>query len=172
MTKLNDTQCVLLAAAAARDNSSLLPFPDSLVDAGARLRKAISALIKDGLAAENEVTEASLVHRTDGDVRYGLFITDAGRVAINVEPEGAGTAAAAKVATASSPADSPPRQTKAALVLELLRRKQGATLAELVEATGWLPHTARAGLTGLRKKGHVIDKTKRGDTTCYRIARA
>jgi hypothetical protein len=36
-------------------------------------------------------------------------------------------------------------------------------------ATGWLPHTTRAALTGLRKKGHVIEKTKRDDATCYRI---
>jgi len=40
---------------------------------------------------------------------------------------------------------------------------------ELVTATGWLPHTTRAALTGLRKKGHVVEKTKRDDATCYRI---
>ncbi len=62
--------------------------------------------------------------------------------------------------------------SKIGTVLELLRRHQGATLAELVEATGWLPHTMRAALTGLRKKGHVIDKFKRHDVTCYRIAEA
>ena len=48
----------------------------------------------------------------------------------------------------------------------------GATLAELVEATGWLPHTTRAALTGFRKKGHVIERSKRSDVTCYRIAAA
>jgi DNA-binding IclR family transcriptional regulator len=56
--------------------------------------------------------------------------------------------------------------------VELLRRADGATLAELVEATGWLPYTTRAALTGLRHKGHVIEKTRRGDMTCYRIAEA
>ena len=40
----------------------------------------------------------------------------------------------------------------------------------MVETTGWLPHTTRAALTGLRKKGHAIEKTRRGDVTCYRIA--
>ena len=49
---------------------------------------------------------------------------------------------------------------------------EGATLADLIEATGWLPHTTRAALTGLRKKGHVLAKDKRGDATCYRIAGA
>ena len=41
--------------------------------------------------------------------------------------------------------------SKISLVLELLRHEEGAALAELVEATGWLPHTTRAALTGLRK---------------------
>ncbi|MFA7602794.1 MAG: DUF3489 domain-containing protein [Novosphingobium sp.] len=62
-----------------------------------------------------------------------------------------------------------PRPSKIGAVIALLSREGGATLAELIEATGWLPHTARATLTGLRKKGHTLEKTKRGDVTCYRI---
>jgi DNA-binding IclR family transcriptional regulator len=65
-----------------------------------------------------------------------------------------------------------PRVTKASLLLNLLRRENGATLAELVDATGWLPHTTRAALTGLRKKGHVLDKSTRDNVTCYRIEAA
>ena len=75
---------------------------------------------------------------------------------------------AADVEVAHEPA--PARPNKTSLILDLLRREEGATLAEMVEATGWLPHTTRAALTGLRKKGHVLDKTKRDDVTCYRIA--
>ena len=63
-----------------------------------------------------------------------------------------------------------PRVTKSAAVIALLQRPQGATLAELITATGWLPHTTRAALTGIRNKGQVIEKVKRGETTCYRIA--
>ncbi|PKB13365.1 uncharacterized protein DUF3489 [Novosphingobium kunmingense] len=63
----------------------------------------------------------------------------------------------------------PEKNTKIALVRTLFGRNEGATLAELVEATGWLPHTARAALTGLKKKGAVLEKSKRGDVTCYRI---
>lgn len=59
--------------------------------------------------------------------------------------------------------------SKIGMVADLLRTKGGATLAELVAATGWLPHTTRAALTGLRKKGHVIAKGKRDDATCYTI---
>lgn len=59
--------------------------------------------------------------------------------------------------------------SKIASVIALLSREQGATLAEVVAATGWLPHTTRAALTGLRKKGHSIAKTSREGSTCYRI---
>lgn len=62
-----------------------------------------------------------------------------------------------------------PRQTKSAAVIALLQRSGGATLAELVTATSWQPHTTRAALTGLKKKGHIIEKAKRDDVTCYRI---
>jgi hypothetical protein len=55
-------------------------------------------------------------------------------------------------------------------VIALLQRPEGATLAGIVEATGWLPHTTRAALTGLKKKGHTLTKGKRGDVTYYSIA--
>jgi len=38
-------------------------------------------------------------------------------------------------------------------VIEMLSRSGGASLADLIAATGWLPHTTRAALTGLRKRG-------------------
>jgi hypothetical protein len=59
--------------------------------------------------------------------------------------------------------------TKSTSVLTLLQREVGATLAELIEATGWKPHTIRAALTGLRKKGHTIERCKRDDLTCYHL---
>ena len=39
----------------------------------------------------------------------------------------------------------------------------------MVKATGWQPHTTRAALTGLKKKGCTIERDKRNDVTCYRI---
>ena len=60
--------------------------------------------------------------------------------------------------------------TKQALIAGLLAREQGATLDELIAATGWLPHTTRAALTGLRRKGFALDKSSREDgKTAYRI---
>ena len=63
--------------------------------------------------------------------------------------------------------------TKQARIVALLERDTGATLDELVAATGWLPHTTRAALTGLRNKGFVFDKSKSQDgTTVYHISNA
>ena len=59
--------------------------------------------------------------------------------------------------------------TKSSAVLTLMQRDQGATLAELVEETGWQPHTTRAMLTGLRKKGHAIGRRKRDGVTFYHL---
>lgn len=61
------------------------------------------------------------------------------------------------------------RPTKTSIVLTLLHRDEGATLTELVEATGWQPHTTRATLTGLRKKGHAIERRKRDDMSSYHL---
>jgi hypothetical protein len=72
--------------------------------------------------------------------------------------------------TAAKIVDPSPRpESKIALLIRLLERAEGASLDEMVAATGWLPHTTRAALTGLKKKGHVISKTKVDDVTRYSI---
>jgi hypothetical protein len=50
----------------------------------------------------------------------------------------------------------------------LLLRDEGATLDQMIAATGWLPHTTRAAMTGLRKKGYVIDSDKMDGVRTYR----
>lgn len=66
-------------------------------------------------------------------------------------------------------ADELPPISKSAHVVALLQREEGASLNELVDATGWLPHTTRAALTGLKKKGHLIASEKIDDVRRYRI---
>ncbi len=61
------------------------------------------------------------------------------------------------------------RGSKQDLILDLMRGEGGASLPAIIAATGWLPHTARAALTGLRKKGHVIEKAKVDGETRYSI---
>ena len=56
-------------------------------------------------------------------------------------------------------------------MIELLRREHGATLETLIVATGWLPHTARAALTGLRHRGDDVqlERGQNGNASVYRI---
>jgi hypothetical protein len=77
-----------------------------------------------------------------------------------------GVVAESEAATTPLP---PKRDSKISKVIALLEREEGATLEELVKATGWLPHTTRAALTGLKKKGHTIERSKRGEISCYCI---
>jgi hypothetical protein len=105
-----------------------------------------------------------------------LIITDAGLEAIGVEPDPApqaatrgeetdeAPAAPAEASSQPAPATTPRERktrggTKQALVIEMLRRPEGASIAEIVKATGWLSHTARGVLAGSLKKklGLAID---------------
>jgi hypothetical protein len=160
MPKLNDTQLILLAAAAQRDARNLYPLPDTLAAGADRAAKATAALIKQGLAEHRQTTDQSHTHWADDEVRYGAYATEAGIAALD----------AGQATTSASSTE--PRVSKSDIVLNLLSRADGATIAELIEVTDWLPHTTRAALTGMRKKGHAIERSKRDDQTCYRIVQA
>jgi hypothetical protein len=45
-----------------------------------------------------------------------------------------------------------PRVTKQKIMIDMLSRPEGATIEELVEATGWLSHTCRGAMSGALKK--------------------
>ena len=75
--------------------------------------------------------------------------------------------APAKMKTARTRADS-----KQALVIGLLQRPEGATIAQIMEATGWQQHTVRGTLAGTLKKrlGLTINSSKEtGGQRVYRI---
>lgn len=165
MPQLNDLQSILLATAVQRYGGSLYPLADSVAGTGARLTKAMAALAKAGLVEERDTSDHAATCRTEGALRYGVFITSAGSAAIGVGEDGPASS------IDPQPVEPVPftRVSKASAVVALLQRVEGATLPELIAATGWLPHTTRAALTGLRKKGHAIDRGKRDDVTCYRI---
>lgn len=59
--------------------------------------------------------------------------------------------------------------TKAAMVTRILSREKGATLLEMSKATGWQPHSCRAFLTGLRKKGGILKEQRSDGSLAYRI---
>lgn len=167
MTKLTDTQRILLATACQRADGSVLPLRASIKPGGGAA-KAIAALIRQALVTESETTEAAATHRSDGDLRYGLFITAAGMAAIGLSA-GPGAEGLANTAPSSDLAEAKTAPTKIATLLTLLACDSGVPVTALTAATGWLPHSVRAAITGLRKKGHCIERIKRDGMTCYRI---
>ena len=147
------------------------------------MHKVTAKLVTAGLVKEIKAKAGMAVWRRDEAVgqAYALKLTAAGAKAIAIDegsapnearkeespPSGRGGAADA------SPSLSAPRDgTKLALAVGLIRRDHGATLAELVAATGWLPHTTRAALTGLRKRGYAValDRTDKERGSTYRLA--
>jgi threonine dehydrogenase-like Zn-dependent dehydrogenase len=80
-----------------------------------------------------------------------------------------GAPATLKSSTHAMLSKRPTAQSKINTVIALLERDEGATLDCMVEATGWLPHTTRAAMTGLKKRGHAVSSTKAEDVRTYRI---
>lgn len=82
------------------------------------------------------------------------------------KPHYARPAAATKVATQKR------APTKKAKLQRLLARPKGATLAQLGKDLGWQPHTVRAEISRLRKRGTEVHLDKGGKTPTYRIVPA
>src|ERR1700760_2716520 len=198
--KLTDTQLVLLSAAAQRKDLCLVAPPTLK---GATAQKVASKLISAGFVKEVKAKASDPIWRRDEEsgASYALKLTAAGAKAIVVddaaEPEDAGeegdslanrdqaaipSKLDAKDARPSEEAMEPgpirpsaPRGgSKLARVIGLLERDHGATIAELIGATGGLAHTARAALTGLRKRGYAvaIDRSDDNRGSFYRIPAA
>jgi Protein of unknown function (DUF3489) len=139
---------------------------------GAALSKVSAKLAKLGLAREIESKSgAPIWRREDAGQGYALKLTAAGLKAIGVD-EGSqeaierGKAPQPESKDRASPDEgghparvaTPRDGSKLALVIDLLRRADGATIVDLTQATGWLPHTVRAALTGLRKRGYAVSR--------------
>jgi Protein of unknown function (DUF3489) len=180
--KFTETQLMLLSAASQREEHCLTPPP-----AGAPLglaKKAAAKLLEKGFVREVRARKGAPIWRRNGDAgrALALKLTAAGLRAIAAEPdvvdredastcqgEDAGGRKTSKDAI-DTPKAAPegceetarlhvPRAgTKISAVIDLLGRDAGATIDELVAATGWLPHTTRAALTGLRKRGLAVNR--------------
>ncbi len=190
MPKLTDTQLVILSAAARRQDRAVLPLPKSLKIKGGAVTKTLDGLRKKGLLEEKPATRNAAAWREGEDGRrMMLVIADAGLQAIGVDvdektskPSRSTKPRAKKRSrrvvqkpTAATPkgkkSQTAARQgTKQALLINLLKRKKGATIKAIVETLSWLPHTVRAALTRLRQQGFQIERVREDGVSRYRIA--
>ena len=169
---LTPLQDGLLQAAAHRCDHRLTP-PDR-VKGGARSRlgdKLIALGVAELVVGDGE----PIWSRSPSEDATGLRLTAIGLSIAGARSDGGSQLRPMEPEPhpASAPVE-PRASTKIAIVLALLQQPEGADLQALTAATGWLPHTTRAALTGLRRKGHTIKTRKReGDgKTVYRIVPA
>jgi hypothetical protein len=193
--KLNETQRALLGAAMQRGDQ-FLTFPEGRRLAAAR--QAANALVAAGLAREVRARGEAPVWRRDRDSEreFVLKLTTAGTKAfaaladdgeggarrkpgggVGAEPQMAerpSRRSAKGIATEPAPASiaAPRNGTKIDHVIKMLSRPEGATLEAIIKATGWLPHTTYAALTGLRKRGYALERSRNDEAglSIYRLA--
>ena len=164
MTKLSDTQTIILSRAAQHEDRFALPLPDSL--RGGAATKVVGAMLAKGFLeeAEADMRKGEPVWRETGDGHgVTLIATAAGLAAIGVEPEDANTAPAG---AADAPTEEPapkartPREgTKQATLIAMLRAPDGATIEEIRAALNWASHTVRGAMSGALKKKLSLDVT-------------
>ena len=193
MPKLTDTQAIILSRAASRPYNLAMPLPEGL--AGAAAKMAVAKMIERDWLQEVEANlrRGEPLWRETGD-GHGttLIATEAGLAAIGIEPVVATTmsnlrkaklelATVAKEPIETSPdADTPQpvairTGTKQAQIIALLQRPEGASITEIVEATGWLPHSARGLISGgLKKKLNLPITAEKvaGRGTVYKLEAA
>jgi hypothetical protein len=186
--KLSDTQSLILSRAASRPGTLAMPLPEGLH--GAAAKKAVAAMIARGWIEEvdADIRKGEPLWRETGD-GHGttLIATEAGLAAIGIEPIAAAAVASVRKATlplsdvepvpTSDPTEaSKPvtirSGTKQAQIIALLERPEGASIAEIVAATGWQAHSARGLISGgLKKKlGLPVTSEKvEGRGTVYKL---
>jgi hypothetical protein len=184
---LTDNQHTLLQNAACREDRCFV-LPPNLK--GGAAQKVAAKLIAEGLAKEINAKAGLPIWRRDSesDRAYSLKLSAAGAKAVATSEVQSGKPASeapaqkplpdAKDASGSSDRaaeigrEAPPHEgSKLASVIALLRRSEGATIDVLTKATGWLPHTTRAAITGVRKRGYsvILDRSAEG-ASVYRLS--
>ena len=186
-TKLTDSQLAMLSASAGREDRCLVSSPNLK---GGAAQKVAAKLVARGLVKEIKAKAGMPVWRRDGadGQAYALKLTAAGMKMIAADDEGevaaerGETPSPESLAAATSSSDAatqapdvgkaaPREGSKLASVIALLRRSEGATILALTEATGWLPHTTRAAITGVRKRGYSVvrERSEEGGSV-YRLS--
>lgn len=187
MTRLTETQSLILGRAASRPGNLVLPLPDNL--RGGAAAKVVNALIATGLVEEVEADIRGgepIWHKTGDGHGTTLIATEAGLAVVGIEPLVAGAIASARqgrmardAAKPIAPPAAPPAaasmsraDTKQAALIALLQRPEGASIPEVAAALACQPHTVRGAVSGALKKRlglAVVAGKIDGRGTVYRI---
>ncbi len=140
--KLTDTQRALLEAAAKHPQKKLTNFPDTL-KGGARIK--VITVMRNAQLIEASASEPEV---------YVATATGLQEIGITTQPS-----------------RTTREGTKQAVLIELLRRAEGATLPQMTEATGWQIHTVRGAMAGALKKKLGLEITSEKQTGTDRVYR-
>ncbi|AUH33116.1 DUF3489 domain-containing protein [Paracoccus tegillarcae] len=153
MTKLTDTQSLILTRASARPGNLALPLPDGLHGAAAKM--AIGKMIKLGWLEEVEANlrRTEPLWRETGD-GHGttLIASPEGLAAVGIDTVVVKTMAGLRDAKPEAIAAARRPGTKQARLIAMLQAEGGATIAEIAEATSWQHHSIRGAISGSLKK--------------------
>ena len=133
-----------------------MPLPKGLH--GAAAKKVVTMMIDRDLLEEvdADLRKGEPLWRETGD-GHGttLVVTDAGLLAVGIEPVVVKTMAAVRQHSVAEQTPKTPTiraNTKQAQIIALLQRPEGASIAEIVAVTGWLAHSIRGLISGALKK--------------------
>ena len=146
MTKLTETQTIILSAGAKRPDNIAMPLPKGL--AGAATKMAVTKMVEHGWLQEVDVSSSRsepLWYETGDCHGTTLVVTDAGLLAIGIEPVAAQRMAADRKRVDETPPTKPPTPragTKQATLIALLQAPEGATMEVMIAATDWQVHYA------------------------------
>lgn len=179
MTRLTDTQSRILSRAATRPGALAMPLPEGLH--GAAATKVVTMMIDRGLIEEVAagLHRGTPLWRETGDGHGSTLIaTAAGLEVIGIAPVVAQTVAALRQGkSAAGSVGSAARRagSKQALLISLLQAPEGASIDEIMAATGWQAHTVRGAISGGLKKKHGLAVTSvkmDGRGRVYRLGEA
>ena len=131
------------------------------------IRRPAAKLIRTAATAAIRTAAAEPAREEQG---LGIEVDRSSTVA-RPDPAAAGAVDAPSADALAMPR-APRVGTKLAQAVEMLRATEGTTIVELSEAMGWLPHTTRAVLTGLRKRGYAftLDRSDAARGSAYHMA--
>jgi hypothetical protein len=187
MTKLTDTQLIVLTAALARNHGSILPLPDHLK--GGAVGKVCAALLAKRLAEEVALAPdraraaPEIIFRMTEDGPSMLRLSASAKALLGGEaaprengadasapsaPEAPEGAQSREPATAKQPRPG----TKLDRLITLLGRPEGVSIKEASEALAWMQHSVRGAIAGSLKKKYGLSVSGRkveGRGTVYRV---